>query len=372
MNAMITLYPSNWLYNAGVVGFLRSLIEVEEVDIKDGMLSQSGELHIPMPFFSQLQVKDRYFGEKKIASIVGKSTLYRNYLQANQKEFFADFVKSLDSVAPSNQCNMCGMGWSLEAHEVAKLKKGDPGTAKFLDRIKNFNIVHNSLIGPSINEFPNAFWSLRQSAAVCYLCSFLIIHHHLALTRLSDNSEIFINAPSFKVMYHLNEFAKETFGATSSQEARGKREILAMSVIEYATKLQTSLGVWTGMNIEVVTRRGGEIEFFSLPYEVIELLADRRLASLLSQIGEFAILNFVLNQDFSRLVELGYRLLRIGLKTYGEWGKAERDFVNQELRLGKNRQNPARVAEQIFQLSALIEEQRKRRETHERIGLIRS
>ncbi|MGC9093872.1 MAG: type I-B CRISPR-associated protein Cas8b1/Cst1, partial [Bacteroidota bacterium] len=131
---------------------------------------------------------------------------------------------------------------------------------------------------------------------------------------------------------------------------------------EYATRIQVTLGVWTGMNIEVVSKRGSQIDFFSLPYEVIQLLSDRRIASLLSQIGEFEILNRVLNQDFSRLMEMGYRLLRIGLKPYNERSESENDFVNQTLRLEKNRRNPAGAAEQIFKLCALIEEKRKRRE----------
>jgi CRISPR-associated protein Cst1 len=199
------------------------------------------------------------------------------------------------------------------------------------------------------------------------LCSFLIIHHHLAFTPLSDGSEIFINAPSFKVMYYLNKFAREVFGALSAEEMRSKRNILAMSMIEYATKVQATLGVWTGMNIEVVSRRGSQIEFFSLPYEVVQLLSDRRIGNLLSQIGEFSILNRVLDQDFSRLMETGYRLLRIGLKPDRERGKSENDFVNQTLRLGKNRRDPARVADQIFQLCALIEEKRNRRKSYEYI-----
>ncbi|MGC8720191.1 MAG: type I-B CRISPR-associated protein Cas8b1/Cst1, partial [Thermodesulforhabdaceae bacterium] len=214
---------------------------------------------------------------------------------------------------------------------------------------------------------PNSFWNLNpeHSLRVCDFCSFVLLSHHLALTRLSDGSEMFINAPSFQVMWYLNKFAREVFGSASSEEMRSKRNILAMSVIEYAMKIQATLGVWTGMNIEVVNKHGSKIEFFSLPYEVIQLLADRRIASLLSQIGEFSVLNLVLAQDFSRLLELGYRLLRIGLKPHEEWGKSERDFVNQTLRLDKNRENPARVADQIFQLYALLEEKRKRREPYE-------
>jgi CRISPR-associated protein Cst1 len=231
-----------------------------------------------------------------------------------------------------------------------------------------------SFLFPVFSQFPNAYWQNNEKAVtqICSLCKFLIIHHHLALTRLSDGSENFINAPSFQVMWYLNRFAREVFGSASSEEMRTKRNILAMSVIEYATKIQVTLGVWTGMNIEVVSRRGGEIEFFSLPYEVIQLLADRRIASLLSQIGEFQILNRVLDLDFSRLMEMGYRLLRIGLKPYKERSKSENDFVNQTLRLEKNRQDPTRVAEQIFKLCALIEEKRKRREEYDDICFARS
>ncbi|MEM2031153.1 MAG: hypothetical protein QXV35_07405, partial [Archaeoglobaceae archaeon] len=57
-----------------------------------------------------------------------------------------------------------------------------------------------------------------------------------------------------------------------------------------------------------------------------------------------------------------------GLKPYAERGKPEISFVNENLRLDKNRQNPQRVAEQIFQLCAFIEEKRKRREIYEYIG----
>ncbi|MGC9070822.1 MAG: hypothetical protein ACP5IO_05890, partial [Elusimicrobiales bacterium] len=134
-----------------------------------------------------------------------------------------------------------------------------------------------SFLFPVFSQFPNAYWQNNEKAVtqICSLCKFLIIHHHLALTRLSDGSEIFINAPSFNVMWYLNKFAREVFGSASSDEMRSKRNILAMSVIEYATKIQATLGVWTGMNIEVVSKhmfynpatkkKETKIEFFSLP-----------------------------------------------------------------------------------------------------------
>lgn len=398
----ITLYPSNWLYNAGVVGFLRVLDSLREhiesfakIDIENWIQSDGTirgdascvlsekeikeegiDFKIPLLAWGWLSESWAQMTEKKatteteqIKEVWGKlfNAQYRGFFNANTQYLFkgskkskaviiqfGEFVQSLFTVSGSRaKCSFCLRDSNCTFKNI-------------------FTSEHSKILGASAGEkgVPNSFWNLNpeQNLRICDLCSFVVLNYHLAFTRLSDGSDIFINAPSFKVMYYLNKFAQEAFGAFSFAEARTKREILAMSVIEYATKIQTTLGVWTGMNIEVVSRRSSEIEFFSLPYEVIQLLADRRIASLLSQIGEFAILNLVLNQDFSRLLELGYRLLRIGLKPYGEWGKSERVFVGQNLGLEKNKQNPTRVSEQIFQLSALIEEKRKRRSAYEHVS----
>jgi CRISPR-associated protein Cst1 len=229
-----------------------------------------------------------------------------------------------------------------------------------------------SFLFPVFSKFPNAYWQNNERAVtqVCSLCKFIIIHHHLTLTRLSDGSEIFINAPSFKVMHHLNKFAKETFGASSLEEARGKREILAMSVIEYATKIKTTLGVWTGMSLEIVSRGRGQIEFFSVPYDVIRLLSDREIAAILSEVGEFRILNLVLKQQYAKLVELGYRLLRIALND--ERGKQDRGFVSDWLYLDRNRQRQndlRRTAENILRLYALIEHKLQRSKPYEHANI---
>jgi CRISPR-associated protein Cst1 len=300
--------------------------------------------------------KDAYIYRKAVGYLFSQGGFYQNFYNPSQfgdlKKFIELFTKEeifKNSVSTSTSiCSFCS-------------------EAKF--EVEPVNATQMSFLFPVFSQFPNAYWQNNEEAVtqICSLCKFIVIHHHLAFTRLSDGSEIFINAPSFKVMYYLNKFVREVFGALSAEEMHSKRNILAMSMIEYATKVQATLGVWTGMNIEVVSRRGSQIEFFSLPYKVVQLLSDRRIAGLLSQIGEFSILNRVLAQDFSRLMETGYRLLRIGLKAYGERGKSENDFINQTLRLEKNRRNPTRVAEQIFQLCALIEEKQNRRKAYEYI-----
>lgn len=401
----ITLYPSNWLYNASVVGLLA--VQEGAGEHLDQYLQEDGSYRLPGKYFESTQIKAREI-PKAIVNLVnalvsdkeleewlteanrGKYTCFEEelgefafrFIRAGNKLFasktpyqnlvqlsewqsyeFSELVGQIPKFIKQPKCQICDL--CRENPIYIQNQK-----SKLQQRLAKLQSAHLKGLGPSFGEFPNGFWNMNQSMKICFLCAFLIIHHHLAFTRLSDGSEIFINAPSFKVMYYLNKFAREAFGATSLAEARAKREILAMSVIEYATKIQTTLGVWTGMNIEVVSRRGDKIEFFSLPYEVIQLLADRRIASLLSHIGEFSILNLVLDQNFSRLMELGYRLLRIGLKPSGEWGESERKFVRQNLRLDKNNQNPKRVAEQIFELSALIEERCKRRLAYERASYV--
>jgi CRISPR-associated protein Cst1 len=389
----LTLYPSNWLYNAGVIGLLRVL---QRAGVNAEECARSGKIELPqcaveleqdgqqfnipllarewlLESWEQLTEKKSSTEGEKIKEVWGKlfNAWYRGFFNANTQYLFkaskkskalicqfGEFVKYLGQVcAGGNRCSFC-LGNSRFSHKNI------------------FTSEHSKVLGASAGDegVPNSFWNLNceQSLRVCDLCSFVLISHHLALTRLSDGSEIFINAPSFQVMWYMNKFAREVLGSASSEEMRTKRTLLAMSVIEYATKIQATLGVWTGMNIEIVNKRGGQIEFFSLPYEVIQLLSDRRIAGSLSGIGEFVILNRVLDQDFSRLMELGYRLLRIGLKRDNERAKSENDFVNQTLRLEKNRRNPAGVAEQVFKLCAFIEEKRKRREEYEHIRFARS
>jgi hypothetical protein len=297
--------------------------------------------------------EEAYIYRKAVGSLFSKGGLYQNLFNPNDfedvKKFITDFHSSAVLQKPSQDttrtCNFCC--------------RADYKT----EPVKSTQM---SLLFPVFDKFPNAFWRNDSGAVtvICSLCRFIVLHHHLAFAELADGSEIFINAPSFEVMYHLNSLLKEISLDHSAQEHHSVREILGMSAIEFATKVQATLGAWTKMNIEVVTRNSETVDFFSLPYGVVQLLFDRRIASLLSQIGEFVILNCVLDQDFSRLMEIGYRLLRIGLKN-GEWGKAERDFVNHTLRLERNRRNPAQTAEKIFKLCALIEEKTKRRHEYE-------
>lgn len=403
----IKLYPSNWLYNAGVVGLLEVInynednLDAQSILMADGGIKldsesfktlQIGQEEVPylIKKLVDFQVSDQEVKEwkKQEKKKNGKKYTYEEYYKSFEKKFgtwgykfvkagnslfasktpfqnlvqlkewqegeFSDIVKKFPYNLHSENsqdpmCSLCLSNKSLKTQAVSKLEK----------RLTKLQISHLKELGASLGEFPNSFWNLNESLPICYFCAILILHHRIPLIRLSDRSEIFINVPSFKLMYYLNRFAREAFGTENAQENRNKREILATSAIEYATKIQSTLGTWSSMNIEIISKQYDKIEFFSLPYKTIQLISDRRIASLLSALGEFRILNLVLDGKYSRLVNDAYNLMRIGLKPYSEREPQENDFINNYLYRWINKEKPAETAHKMLKLYALIEQKQK-------------
>ena len=170
-------------------------------------------------------------------------------------------------------------------------------------------------------------------------------------------------------MYYLNKFAREIFGSDSKEEVRSKREILGMTLIEYVVKVKSTFGIWTGMNIEIVSKYNKkvantgnytkdyktEIEFFSLPYEVVNILSDKEISTAIYNIGEFRILNLVLSQNYTRIVEDANRLLKIILKPNWFENNHEKKFLEDYFRTYKNRRRPLETINIMLKLYALIE-----------------
>jgi len=351
----IELYSGNWLNNAAILGFLVSLNIIEEKDVKQ-YLKPDGRVVIPAGIFDELKVDKRYFEDKKtkISSIVAKAQIYRNYLQSSEKKSFQQFVKALKKIKDNQQCDILVRGYNIPEEDVMKLKSN--GLKKFFDRISDFNMIFHANLGPSIGAFPNACWNMKNSNKTCHLFAFLIIHQHLAFTKLMDNSKIFINAPSFKLMYELNKI----LASLTNKENASFRNLLAMSVIEFSVKTNVMLHTWVSMDIEIVAIKNSEIEFISLPYETIKLLSNKKIAELLSSIGEFRILNMVINNKWKDLVELGYRLLKIAMKN--NIGKEDRDLINKLFYSSGSLQSSVSIkqlANKLMKLYSLIEERTK-------------
>lgn len=351
-NNKITLYPTNWLYNAAVVGFISTLPD-DKYEFKDGVVS------IDKNIFAQLDVENNYFDKNKIINLKGKNEYYPNYIdtKGNQKTTFVKYVKFLINLNNIGNCNICNNAHYLSKQDIEKLHSSNNSANKFFDKIKSFNMVYSKKLGPSEGEFPNGFWNMKQSLEICHLCSFILIHQHITFTKLSDYSEIFINAPSFKVMYELNKLVKETYSTGHAEESKSKREILATSVIEYSRRITSTLGLWTEMNIEIVTKTKEGIDFYSLPYNIVNIISDRRIAALLSDLGEFKILNKVLDSKFSELVEIGYLLLRESTKDFNQRNK---DLIKGLLFRWNNQNNLTQTANKILKLYSLIEENNRR------------
>ncbi len=351
-NDEIKLYPSNWLYNAGVVGFLKCLDRNDYLNSYNNSQRYNMEvnvIHLNKDIFEFINVPENYFKNGKVVNLAGKNQYYPNFLAAagTQNDLFKTYINRLSHDLYENNCSLCYDGKYIpDADNDEKLKE-------FFLKIENFDRYHNILLGPS-GKFPNAYWNNNSKTKICHLCAFIIIHQHLAFTKLADGSEIFINAPSFKVMYELNKIVKEMFGKETT--GNQKREILAMSVIEYARRVQTTLGQWAAMNIEIVMKSGNIIDFYILPYETIQLISDRKIAALLSDIGEFSILNAVLDGKEKELLDLAYHFIQISFK--GEKNKGDQKFINDFLKRYKNKIRLNSTAQKILNLYATIKERR--------------
>lgn len=369
----IKLYPSNWLYNAGVVGLIRLLEELGEN--VETLLHNDGSAHV-----STKKTADQIFQKwvesspksKKGNSLMFgyKDAYYANQTEKSIKQRIEDLI-STNKFLPKKKLRKAGKEFTCCLCQT-KIKT-TKGKAIFLNQA-----FGNVLLG-SAKSFSNMYWNNSARDFVCPKCEFILMCHHLGFTSLQNLVEAFINAPSFMQIYQLNKFLRETFSSKLGQ-LRDRREILAMSVIEYALKSKRTLGFWTAMNIEIVNRYRmkrdnrwvEKVEFFSLSYDVLQLISDRYIAAQLSEIGEFKILNLVLNQEHSKLIQLGYRLLKIALNDARGKREHHRDFINDWIYLERNKRRQTdlqRTAERILRLYALIEQKQQRSKSYGSTGI---
>ncbi len=431
----IILYPSNWLYNAGVIGFLRVLQECGEkvenflgedggVEIQENIFyteKLNDKIEVPkcLKYLIKYILKDEDINEwknkriqdlqKKLrteSSKKGKIDKINEELENLKLSFMPEFYRSWGKLFGSNkpfQNLVQREEWNkLEfANLISKIpslikEKGDSNQvcalcgnykvinvagSKLEERLSKLQITHLEDLGASIGEFPNAFWFNQHSTYICFLCSYLILHYRESLTKLSDNSEIFINAPSFKVMWYLNKYAREI---VEKQKVKEVKEILGISLIEMSRRLYVQLGIWTTMNIEVVSKYKvkrdnkweDKIEFFSLPYEIVRLVSDNEIASTLNEIGEFKILNMVLDGRFDKVLEMGERIFRISILPEEEFEKMNKNrkndsrakFIDENIYLLWNKEKNEKLnkkalisfSQKLFKLYALINQKIKR------------
>jgi len=355
MEHKIKLFPASWLYNAGVIGFLRVLAygmgeeKIESwlkddgtVEVDRGVFRKElggQKLPICMKYLVEFLVKDedleawkekkdnkgkknkdKYadfakdmgdFGYKFIRAgnkLFASQTPYQNLVQFKewQKFEFAKLIAGLENYkfnCSDISCSLCGNRAVKRPHPKSKLE----------NRLFVFQEPHLRILAPSKGEFPNSFWNLNTSFYLCPFCVYLLIHHHIPFIKTQHGDifiDIFINAPSFKIMWYLNKLAKEFL-------QRGKeftlREILGTSLMELTQRIYLTLGVWSLMQIEMVITKtkNTEVAYYSLPFNTARILLNRNVANLVSATQEPYILQCVLNEDFEALLFLSHCILGV-------------------------------------------------------------
>ena len=348
MEDKITLYPSNWLYNASVIGFLKILNEedFEQVEFNDGALklpkqwfiadetypiSYAGRLLINKlvsqedleDWLKQNEEKYKEYVEKHFNAnpeegykyvrawghLFGSGKPFQNLIQIKKKEewlefqFFKLVEKFVEEENGDLRCSFCQKrNISLEFLRREKtLEK----------RLIVFANSHTSKLGASIGEFPNSFWNNKSSIFICPFCVYLLIHHDRFAFIKTSEGEIFINAPDFSLIWDLNNFAEKILAKSKEYEVR---KILGSSLLQWAIKRRTLLGAWTMMNIEVIVKKGSIIDYFDLPPDITKILLDYEIASLIEEINEEKIFDLILAGKFSELEKANYFMLKTILK----------------------------------------------------------
>jgi hypothetical protein len=85
--ADITIYPSNWLYNAGVVGFLSCLDRNDYLkdypDNEKKYIFENNYVKVNKKIFNKVQVNSNYFENGKVINLKGKNQYYPNFIDVN-------------------------------------------------------------------------------------------------------------------------------------------------------------------------------------------------------------------------------------------------------------------------------------------------
>lgn len=350
MEEGITLYPSNWLYNAGVIGFLEVISYGESDGVVEKYLKDDGsvEIYISKTLDEIFEVWDLLTQQRLNISYKGKKGGTQYFYYTNQTE---------NSIKKRIEMFM------EKAEKDDKNKRGKEKVCVFCHkkssgkRIAPLDQAYSNILLGGVKNF---YWNSSEENYVCDKCQFILMCHHIGFITLFESSnsikqEIFINAPSFKVMWYLNKYVKEMYGKSKIPKIK---ELLGISLIEMALKLNIQLGRWTMMNIEVISKNGKKIDFFNLPYETTLLLSDRNIASLLADIAELNVLDMVLNSEYKEILEVAERIFKISLKK--EKTKQEKEFINSNIKLDKNKNNLISYSQKLFKLYGLIEEKIKK------------
>ncbi|MCS7154055.1 MAG: hypothetical protein NZ989_08960 [Bacteroidia bacterium] len=331
------ILPSHWLFNAGVIGLLEVLengLSPEEIR-KDLLLPEGG-----LNGYRLMKLVKRYLDEPApISELPHASKLHWWYLaHPNQPSSVSldkpkDRLRDVTGKLFSHQGiygNMISLdesrGKSREENFATEFSCSNIfikarrisycyilGETKF--SVESLSYKWATYLFPSPGGFPNSFWEGSQEKGtpqVATPIAYLLTCHHLAFTKVSGGVEVFINAPSFRLMYDLNKILR-------SLDVMGKapQDILAFSLVGYALRVQRMLTAWTYQNIELIVKSRTSVSSYSLPADVARMLLDAQIGRSLSQLSpkvSTQVLQLLLSRKFGEIEGILYGELRDTLK----------------------------------------------------------
>lgn len=116
MNYKIILYPSNWLYNAGVMGLIFTYPEY--------FTFKNGSVELDINLFKNIDYESYYFKDGKVINLIGKNQFYPNYIdtKGNQKDIFIKYFTSFSELENSGFVIFVQIRITLIKTDIANLK----------------------------------------------------------------------------------------------------------------------------------------------------------------------------------------------------------------------------------------------------------
>ncbi len=348
MMGKVIFYPRGWVHNANVYGFLKVLSE-HGVDVSS-LLKDDGTLVIDEKLAEFLYEKSEdhprlyewWIDSSDKLGIVKRDEkydpfvniprrffmndkkLYRNLIPQRGEAFnrellkFVSYIFSEPNLDDGDRvCVICGDAFSFD-EEYSKYHQF---TSSLFGDITSF-----------IGGFPNAFWNMKEQY-VCKKCAQMALFRHFVFLK---NGDVFINAPSFKVIWYLNKAAEVYM-------SKDVRETLGLSLVHSALKINRILGAWSRQNVEIVRYQNGFYEISFLPPRVIDSLLDGEVYHALSSLNNRRILDHVLSEKHSMILRDAYIVLKSSFSQKKDIEKslsnirAERVFLLSQLYLALRR-----------------------------------
>jgi len=309
----ITLIPASWLFNASVIGFLKILEKSGIYENIEEMLQEDGSIKLETEIFEKLsqRAKEIYFDKKLLnIGLVGKNELYLNYIPVHAKEnpdFFREVIKLLGNATENGSCSVCGTGKYIPE---SKLRDSTDEVKEFLYTKSSMSVILNSYLGASKGEFPNSYWDLKPDTKICHLCSYLLIHHHLAMSELeaeSSKSKIFINSNSFKAMWEFSKLLEKYSILGSAENIKH----LAIPLLRLGTKIMSSIYSEEN-NFEIVyySLKKDKIlpKNFVVKPNISKIITNERISNIIENIGNKKVLSSILDGNFNNLLDIAEKI----------------------------------------------------------------